>query len=107
MPHVDYLGGHPSRSEPKSTAERRGHLIADDFGVHLRSLKGAMPGFQEFFVIPWSEMAEVVVEGSGDTTCLSVGANSYTCGFEIHKSVSGEVRRLLARWTEWLPGASQ
>jgi len=83
--HVDYLGGHPSRSEPKSTAERRGHLIADDFGIHLRSLKGAMPGFQEFFVIPWSEVVEVVVEGSDDTTCLSVGANSYTCGFEIHR----------------------
>jgi hypothetical protein len=33
--HVGYLGGHPSRPEPKSTAERRGQLITDDFGIHL------------------------------------------------------------------------
>ena len=103
--NIEYLGGHPSRPEPKSTVEGRGQLISDDFGIHMRSLRWAMPGFKEFFMIPWSDMVEVVVKGSDDTTHLSVVTNSYTCGFEIHKSVSGDVRRLLARWTEWLPGA--
>ena len=101
--HIEYLGGHPSRPEPKSTAEARGQLIADDFGIHMRSLRGAMPGFKEFFMIPWSDVVEVVVKGSDDTTHLSVVTNSYTCGFGIHRTGASEVRSSLARWTEWLP----
>jgi hypothetical protein len=101
--HIEYLGGHPSRPEPKSTAEGRGQLIVDDFGIRMRSLSGAMPGFKEFFMVPWSEVIEVVVEGSNDTAQLSVSTRSYTCGFKIHKTEADEVRSLLARWTEWLP----
>ena len=105
--HIAYLGGHPSRPEPKSTAERRGQLIADDFGIHLWSLKGAMPGFKEFFMIPWSEVVELVVEDSEDATYLRIGTNSYTCRFEIYTAGASQVRSSLARWTQWLPGAPQ
>ena len=101
--HIEYLGGHPSRPEPKSTVEGRGQLIANDCGIHMRSLRGAMPGFKEFFMIPWSDMVEVVVKGSDDTTHLSVVTNSYTCGFGIYRTGASEVRSSLARWTEWLP----
>ena len=121
---VGYLGGHPSWPEPAA-----GQLIADDSGIHMRCLKGAIPGLKELFVIPWSEVIEVAVGGPDAvqrrltvprlaflnifafaakkklsiTTYLGVHTNSYTCGFELHKTRAGQVRGSLTRWTQRLP----
>lgn len=53
--HVTYLGGHPEHPKEKSN----GLLVVDDEGLHMR-------GMREMFVIPWSEIAEFVVEGPED-----------------------------------------
>jgi len=128
---VGYLGGYPSWPEPAT-----GQLIADDSGIHMRCLKGALPGLKELFLIPWSEVIEVpvgvAVEGPdavrrrltvprlaflnifafaakkklSTTTHLGVHTNSYTCGFELHKTGAGQVRDSLARWTQRLPASA-
>lgn len=114
--HVGYLGGFPDRPEAKSN----GVLVVDGDGLHMR-------GIRELFVIPWSAVVHVAVEGAEEasrrvtagrvmamgifalaakkktgTTYLGVQTEGYTAGFEMEGTGAGEVRAKIAPWTQRL-----
>ena len=101
---VEYLGGHPRRPQPTSVAEKRAQLVADDQGIHVRSLHGAIPSFTDLFMIPWSEMSQVSVEASEENTRLTLSTHTYACEFEIRRTQPAKVQGALAPWAHGLSG---